>query len=210
MEAKKQELDDERLYKAIAHPLRFRILVMLNEAPSSAIKIADKLRQPSPKVSYHINVLRDLGAIELASTQKRRGAVELTYRAIVRPHISEKHWSRLPLSARRHLQDQSLQSLWEHVVEAAQEGELDDPRAFLTWVDLDLDQEGYRAMTALLDETLDRAYQLQAEAAGRLSGLEPDERQTQRTELALLHFGRPRVKEKARARGPRATKKLKA
>src|SRR4051794_36963666 len=64
---------DSRVMKAIAHPLRHRILAILNERIASPKEIADELGERLPNVSYHVKTLDELGAIELVDTQPRRG-----------------------------------------------------------------------------------------------------------------------------------------
>ena len=53
-------------------------------------------------------------------------------------------------------------------------------------VELALDDEGYAEIVGLLNTTLDRALEIQAESLGRLAGADAP----QRTLLGLLHFHR--------------------
>src|SRR4051812_19120755 len=75
--------DDERLIRALANPIRRRALAILVEGPASPKEIAQQLGTPIPTVSYHVNVLRDLGMLELVSSTQRRGAIEHHYQAHV-------------------------------------------------------------------------------------------------------------------------------
>jgi DNA-binding transcriptional ArsR family regulator len=67
--------------KALAHPLRARILEALAGEPRSPNELAVEFGEPLGNVSYHVLVLRDLGMVELVDTAPRRGAVEHFYRA---------------------------------------------------------------------------------------------------------------------------------
>jgi DNA-binding transcriptional ArsR family regulator len=181
----------DRLIKAMAHPLRFRILIRLNEDAASPSVLARELEEPIGNVSYHVRVLDDLGAIELVSTRQVRGAVEHIYRATARPYFDDAHWAALPVNVRRQLQDSTIQGIWDHLVEAAATAGLDRPDTHVSWTALELDEEGHAEVAELLDQTLQRALELHAEAAGRqtngaASGLD-------RTELAVLHYQRPRT-----------------
>jgi DNA-binding transcriptional ArsR family regulator len=189
----RQTRAEERLAKAISHPLRFRILVELNKEPTSPIQLAKLFGEPLPNVSYHVKMLEKLGAIELVRTIPRRGAIEHIYRATSRPFFEDAHWAKLPLSVRRQFQDQTLQGVWDHLIEAFEGGGLDHPETHTSWTNLDLDPEGFRDLVALLNETLDRALEIQTQSAGRLAPLAEDERETERTELTVLHFHRPRA-----------------
>ena len=92
---------DEALLKAISHPLRHRLLGLLDERVASPNELARELGLPLGRVSYHIRLLADLGAIELVRTEPRRGALEHFYRAVTRGWFSDDDWSRLPRAARR-------------------------------------------------------------------------------------------------------------
>ena len=67
--------------KAVSHPLRVQILDALRREPRSPQSLAQELEEPLGNVSYHVTVLRDLGAVELTGTRQVRGAVEHFYRA---------------------------------------------------------------------------------------------------------------------------------
>jgi DNA-binding transcriptional ArsR family regulator len=69
------------LIKAIAHPLRRRILRLLRERgePLSPIAIALVLEGPLGGVAYHVHVLRVLGLVEPVDEEQVRNAVEQFY-----------------------------------------------------------------------------------------------------------------------------------
>lgn len=71
---------DQRLAKALSSRLRSRALNLIAQGVSSPKAIADELDLDVRTVAYHVRVLRELGCIELAETQQRRGAVEHIYR----------------------------------------------------------------------------------------------------------------------------------
>ena len=66
---------------AIAHPLRRRILRVLNDwgEPCSPVQIARELDLPVSTVAYHAKVLWRFGAVEPAGEKQVRGAVEHFY-----------------------------------------------------------------------------------------------------------------------------------
>ena len=189
----KQSDTQTRLIKAIAHPLRHRILIQLNERQASPSVLAKDLGEPLGNVSYHVKILLENDVIELVDTKPVRGAIEHIYRATARPFFDDEHWARLPLSLRRAIFDASLQKAWEHVVEAAKDDGLDDPETHISWTPLDLDARGYADVVALMADTLERVLEIQSEAAGRLAEQSPADRETERTELTILHYHRPRA-----------------
>ena len=76
------QLLDQRLAKALSHPLRRRVLErFIDEGEASPNEVAKQLGAPLSTVSYHVHILRDLQCIELVRTEPRRGAVEHYYRS---------------------------------------------------------------------------------------------------------------------------------
>src|SRR3954452_5967852 len=115
-------LVDPRLAKALSHPMRTRILSILNERVASPNEIAEMIDERLPNVSYHVRALLELDCIELVSTAQRRGAIEHYYRALVRPFFSDRDWKKLPKSARQTVSDKTLQAVWADVSEAMRAG----------------------------------------------------------------------------------------
>lgn len=183
---------DERLFKALSHPLRQRILVKLNERSASPSELADALGEKIGNVAYHVRTLLALETIELVETKPVRGTVEHFYRATARPFLDDEHWARLPLSVRRQFTDTAMQGLWDHVVEATASGGFDDPQTHVSWTTLELDGEGRDEVARILAEALEAVLAEHAASAGREAERRPEERESERTELAILHYGRPR------------------
>ncbi len=55
---------DQRMVKAIGHPIRMRLLTILNQRVASPKELAAEIGSPIGTVSYHIRLLLDLGAID--------------------------------------------------------------------------------------------------------------------------------------------------
>src|SRR5947209_18981224 len=128
-----QRTIDDRIIKAVAHPLRQRILHALNQGVASPNQLAQQLGERLPNVSYHIKILEKYGAIELVDTAPVRGALEHFYRATARPFVDDEHWAQLPVATRRALFDHILQQIWDDLVEATSAGGLDDERTHVSW-----------------------------------------------------------------------------
>jgi DNA-binding transcriptional ArsR family regulator len=183
---KKSDVLDERLVKAISHPIRHRVLVLLNQRVASPNEIAGELGESLGRVSYHVRQLAEVGAIELVRTEPRRGAVEHFYRATARPWFNDTDWAKLPTSTRRGIVGQHLERIGADVLAAAKGGGFDRPDGHVSWTLLALDAEACAAVAVLLNETLERALEIQAESVARHG---PDaEPAIAPTELAILHF----------------------
>jgi DNA-binding transcriptional ArsR family regulator len=183
------DLVDPRIAKALSHPMRARILMILNERVASPNEIADEIGERLPNVSYHVRALQDLECIELVDTAQRRGAIEHYYRAVVRPFFSERDWKRLPRSGRHAISRSALEVVWEDVVEAVNGGTFDArPERYLAHTPMALDEEGWAALTKLLDATLAEAEKIRSKSAARL---EKAGEAGVPTRLVLMHFESP-------------------
>lgn len=197
-------LVDERLAKALSHPLRAHVLGILNEQVASPNEIAEMLGERLPNVSYHVRALADLECIELVRTAQRRGAIEHYYRALKRPFFSDRDWKRLPRSARQAMSDVALQMIWEDVSTAIEHDTFEGrPDRYLTRSPLVLDEEGWTELNDALGQMLELAERIGAQSAQRIaesqgSGIP--------TKLVLMHFesaqtdtGERRVSERSKA-----------
>ena len=70
-------------YKALAHPLRQRLLFHLGE-PSTISQLAAALRSNKGNIAYHLGVLRDAGLVTPAGTRQVRGGTEQYYQRAAR------------------------------------------------------------------------------------------------------------------------------
>jgi DNA-binding transcriptional ArsR family regulator len=179
---------DEALLRAISHPLRHRLLGMLDGRTASPNQLARELDLPLGRVSYHIRLLADLGAIELVRTEPRRGALEHFYRAVTTVWFSEADWQKLPRSARRGILGQNLQHIFSSVTSAADGGGFDNQAAVVLRAPLELDVTGLEELSGLLKESIDRAREINLRAAERRSNGTAEAAVS--TELAILHYER--------------------
>jgi DNA-binding transcriptional ArsR family regulator len=179
---------DEALLRAISHPLRHRLLGMLDGRTASPNQLARELDLPLGRVSYHIRLLHDLGAIELVGTEPRRGALEHFYRAVTTVWFSEADWQKLPRAARRGILGQNLQHIFASVTAAADGGGFDNASSVVLRAPLELDEQGLEELSTLLRETFDRAREINLQAAERRAagGALP----ATPMELAILHYER--------------------
>jgi DNA-binding transcriptional ArsR family regulator len=138
---------DASLLKALAHPLRTRVLELIVEREeASPVELARALGQPLATVSHHTRVLRDLGCIELVRTEPRRGAIEHFYRAIALPLLDDEQWSQLPVAMRRGLTGQTFRRIFAEGSQAGAVGGFDRPGAAITRTLLALDERGWREL----------------------------------------------------------------
>jgi DNA-binding transcriptional ArsR family regulator len=158
---------EPRIAKALAHPLRFRVLWRLNEVEASPKELADELGESLPKVAYHVNVLHDVGAIELVRETPRRGAIEHHYRAVTRAVLSDRDWAALPDGIRAQISGSVLERIVDELRTAVESGTLDArPDRHLSFTTLELDEAGWRELGKLLADVVERAVELSGKADG--------------------------------------------
>jgi DNA-binding transcriptional ArsR family regulator len=183
------DLVDPRIAKALSHPMRARILVILNERVASPNEIAETIDERLPNVSYHVRALLDLGCIELVDTAQRRGAIEHYYRAILRPFFSDRDWKRIPRSGRQAISDTALRIVWEDVADAVKSGTFDSrPDRYLTHSPMVLDEQGWTEMTGVMAKAFAEAEKVEARSAGRLKKSKED---GVTTRVVLMQFESP-------------------
>lgn len=117
------EAIDERLVRALSHPLRVQILEILSERVASPNDLSEELGVELTHVAYHTRTLDRCGCLELVDTAQRRGATEHYYRT------------------------------------AARTG--------LRWIPLDLDEQGWDEVAAILEQTQRRVRAAQRRSAAR-------------------------------------------
>jgi len=181
------ETAEARIAKALAHPLRARILQRLGERVASPGDLALELGAPLGVVSYHVRMLRDYECVELVRTEPRRGALQHFYRATARPSLDEDQWRTLPSSLRRELAGETIAVVVDDLGAASEAGMLEDPDVVVSRTPLEVDERAFKRLNRLLARTHEQALQIAAESAAR-QGEKSSE--VFPTELAVLHFKR--------------------
>lgn len=161
---------DQRLVKALAHPLRVEILTILNERMASPNELSKELEEGLSQVSYHVKVLKDFECIEMVKTEPRRGAVEHYYRATERSFIPDSEWQSLPDSIKPGVTWSAFKMIIEDVVGAIKGGSFnarDD--VHMSCTPGIVDEQGWNESVDLINETLERIIDIHSASAKRLA-----------------------------------------
>ena len=140
-------IDDPRYVKAMSHPLRVRILALLDERIASPVELAGWLDATLGTVAYHVRTLERMGLVELVRETRVRGAVEHHYRSKERPRVSDEAWAAAPPIAKQAAVDASLQTIDAYARAASAAGGFDDGNAHLTRTALRLDARGWNELS---------------------------------------------------------------
>jgi DNA-binding transcriptional ArsR family regulator len=187
---------DVHLVRALAHPLRWRILELVTEREeASPVQLARELSHSLATVSHHVRLLRDLGYVELVRTAQRRGAVEHFYRAVAVAFLTDEQWASLPRVVRRGLARQTFQRIFEDAAGAGSAGGFDMPGAHIDRVPLALDDTGWQELSEVLLDVLYQAEDIQRRSDARRREHAP----VRPSELAILHFATPSAPDTGRA-----------
>lgn len=187
----------QQLAKALAHPLRVRILSSLHKGISSPNQLAQELGEPLGNVSYHVKTLLEYDCVELVKTEPRRGAVEHFYRATDRAFLSDADWGKIPASARKGISGSILESIGQSATNAMAEGTIEARKdSHLSDTPLVLDEKGWKDLNKVLADAVKQAGAIQKEAAGRLD----NKSDGITSKLAIMHFQVPAVAKKSKAK----------
>jgi DNA-binding transcriptional ArsR family regulator len=181
-----QELQNPALVQALAHPLRTRMLSILQEREASPKELAGEFGIPLANVAYHIQVLRKLKLIKLVKKTPRRGAVEHHYRADYGAHIDNEAWSATPEVVKRSMVGAALEEIGRDVTDAATIGGFEHSDAVLARSKYVFDQQAWEELGEVIKSALERADDLQKESAERLRDAGHDGER--RTGLVMLLF----------------------
>lgn len=193
MKENRPEPIDQRLVRALAHPVRIQILEILSERVASPNMIAAELETGLSHVAYHTRALDRCGCLELVQTAQRRGATEHFYKARPRAFIGNQTWRSVPPSIRGAVSAASLQTFMDKAISALEAGTMDEREdTTFSWMPLHLDEQGWQEVTSILRDATDRVMHAQQESNRRVQDSDYDERAISAVvALALFETGAP-------------------
>jgi predicted ArsR family transcriptional regulator len=175
------------LAAVVSHPTRRRCWsALMGGQVMSPKQMADEFGMATHHVSYHVSALERLGVIELVHTRPVRGATEHFYRLVERYELSEDEVEALgPEASADHL-TLIYQLEFADAAASLDSGKMVERTDHAAWRQpLVLDEEGWRAIASLMQETIDRIVELQVEAVERTKE-DPEARSVQA--VAHLNF----------------------
>jgi DNA-binding transcriptional ArsR family regulator len=162
---------DQRLVRALAHPLRVEIFRILERGPKSPKQISDQIDERLGNVSYHMKVLLDYDFVELVDNFPRRGAVEHVY-ALKRGGVGSRNWQEVPPSVRTSAVGSALAGFVDRAIEALDAGTVESREGSgINWFPLIVDETGWEELREMLGEVEGRFRAVGAKSAKRLDKL---------------------------------------
>ncbi|HWI94513.1 MAG TPA: ArsR family transcriptional regulator [Solirubrobacterales bacterium] len=197
---------DQRVIKAIAHPLRVEILAILNDRMASPNELSKELEEGLSQVSYHVKCLKDFEMIEMVKTEPRRGAVEHYYRANEKVFIPSWVLKLAPPSAQRSIWGDVLADIEQDVTTSLETGTFDKRLDLVVGRDVRiLDGKAREDTEELAAEFYERFEAIEGEAVNRRAKSEGDGEAIPTT-AAVLVFGSAEGKNLKPIKGKRRKK----
>jgi DNA-binding transcriptional ArsR family regulator len=203
-----KNIDDPRFVKAMSHPLRVRILAMLDERKASPNQLAGWLGASLGTVAYHVRTLEQLGLIELVDETRVRGAVEHHYRARERPNVTADGWEGAPPIAKQAAVGSSLDVIAEYARASAAAGGFDRRDAHVARALYKLDEKGFTQLSKAITKLLEQAEKIEASAAERIAK-DPHAEGIGEAGLGILFFDAVRLSTSAEADGRKPAQRRK-
>jgi DNA-binding transcriptional ArsR family regulator len=184
------DLSDQRVVKALAHPLRVQILGLLEQQTASPSELAAELHVPLGNVSYHVRQLQSFGLIRLVRTTPRRGSIEHHYELVARPDITDQAWDGLPDIVKHAMIGAALAPLGRMVNDAAVAGGFSRREAHLSRTALTLDDKGWGEVSELLVGMFDKLAAIERDSIDRLAS---GDGEPSHSTVVLMNFESPPV-----------------
>jgi DNA-binding transcriptional ArsR family regulator len=179
---------DIRIPKAVSHPVRVKVLRILNTRIASPSEIAEEMDLPVANIAYHVRTLLQLQCIEEVYVRQVRGALEHFYRAVRRPLVTSEDAELMPRNA--------YQTFAVEIGNAAftdfratldADGLQDRAKTHLTYTPLILDQQGWEKVYAILHDAWEQATAEETAAVERLQNGGTGGPEV-RSRLTILHY----------------------
>lgn len=174
MKSTRAERDKSTAATVLNHPLRVRILEILNQRDMSPVEFCREGFAPETMdvshVAYHFRELAEYGCLEVIEENKRRGSIEHVYRGLARAFFSDPQWGEMNHEERVKISKTMVQGLLARI-EGALMSDTFDARVdrHLTWIAMKLDEQGWSEMTTALGAAFSEVEQIRTDAEVRLA-----------------------------------------
>jgi hypothetical protein len=171
----------ETICGALKHPLRVRILEILNDGPRSPSQFVEEGLVPKEMfqsyaqalsfASYHFRELEKEGCLEIVDSIPRRGAIEHVYKGKANVYFTDAEFDALSPKQRSEFSRISSQGLVARM-DSAMRTETFDARTdrHLTWTPMELDERGWSEVMTALAACFGAVEQIRHDAKDRLAG----------------------------------------
>jgi DNA-binding transcriptional ArsR family regulator len=168
--AARREDIEVRLGKAMAHPVRVRILEMMNERPIAPVEVANGIGVALSNVSYHFRTLLELDCIEAVGQEQVRGSMKTTWRSKVKLMFADLCFAGLDTEAKSALTGKALRTMAVRVGDAFAARTLESRSDLhLSVQTISVNDEGWTEIASLLTMVMERVGEIERESADDLA-----------------------------------------
>ncbi len=161
-------IGDARYARALSHPLRVRILAVLEERTASPLELSRLLKADIGVVSYHVRTLNRLGLIELERETKVRGATQRHYRAVEARSMTRDEWTDTAPVAKQAMIDATLLQIYDYARRSNASGGFDRGDAHVTRSAPRLDEQGWERLRDAMGVVQKELEEIQADLRKRV------------------------------------------
>ena len=168
---KLKQIIDPILARALTHPLRGHILLLIGErGVASPKEIGLAVDVDVPEVSYHVRNLKARGLIRLVRTEQRRGVKEHFYE-LTDPlvYFDDREWDLLPRQIQTRFTASLMRVAMTDAVDALKAGTFNTRDCHHSRLTMPVDAQGRREATEVLNEALERLIEIQESCAKRMT-----------------------------------------
>lgn len=164
------ETIDQRLVRALSHPLRVQILELLTDRVASPNWLAEELDASLSHVAYHTRALDKCGCLVLVKTAQRRGATEHFYKATPDAFVGSPAWRGVPRPVLSGITGATLRTFVDKAIAALEAGTLDGREdTIFRWMPLLLDQQGWEEVVGILEGATEKILAAHLRSQDRLA-----------------------------------------
>ena len=170
--AKKKKSDQADSYrisdldqvKALAHPLRMRIVETLAQSdPMTTKQVAESLGEKPTRLYHHVDLLEKAGLVRLTHTRQNRGATEKYYEAVARTfRAGAELFSDESLADQQNAIRPMVRTVFENttaellrLIDSHPSDQLMEEEGVLSYIEMHLTQEEIDAVQRKLRDVLD-------------------------------------------------------
>jgi DNA-binding transcriptional ArsR family regulator len=168
---KLKQIIDPILARALTHPLRGHILLLIGErGVASPKEIGLAVDIDVPEVSYHVRSLKARGLIRLVRTEQRRGVKEHFYE-LTEPlvYFDDREWGLLPRQIQTRFTSSLMRIAMIDAVDALKAGTFNTHDCHHSRLAMPVDAQGRREATEVLNEALERLIEIKDACAERMT-----------------------------------------
>jgi DNA-binding transcriptional ArsR family regulator len=162
---------DEKLAKAMGHPVRAQIVSFLEKNGISSPKEmaqAGLAEEKLSNVAYHVRILEEFGCVELVEEEAIRGSTAHYYRATTRMLLDVDAWRKLNKSTKKAVSIVAVKETIEGISEAMEQDTFDsfDERNVMN-LRRQVDKEGFLVAAKKMHEFMEWFDELEEECLKR-------------------------------------------